>query len=246
MRPGRLGAGHADVPDDRHSRSDRLWEQVGDAFAAHWRRTTGFCAMRSRGTGGQEIKEAGDSFLVAFASAGAAIACAVSCQQALAQQEWPEAVGPLLVRMARHTGDIQFRTASTTGLALHRASRMLTPPTAGRSSSPTPTAGLLRRDLEGGDVRLIDWACTACAIFRHRAPVPRRVPRHGAGAVPAARRPRRGHAANLPPQFTRFFGREREIAELTELLQSPETRLVTLTGPGGTARRACPCRWPSG
>jgi hypothetical protein len=41
-----------------------------------------------------------------------------------------------------------------------------------------------------------------------------------------------GYAANLPLQFTRFFGREREIAELAELLQMPETRLVTLSGPG--------------
>src|SRR5262249_41898953 len=34
----------------------------------------------------------------------------------------------------------------------------------------------------------------------------------------------------LPPQATRFFGREEEIARLTELLN---TRLLTLIGPGG-------------
>jgi DNA-binding SARP family transcriptional activator len=40
----------------------------------------------------------------------------------------------------------------------------------------------------------------------------------------------------LPPQFTRFFGREEEISRLTELLCVAETRLVTLTGPGGSGK----------
>src|SRR5207244_7910626 len=44
---------------------------------------------------------------------------------------------------------------------------------------------------------------------------------------------------NLPLQFTRFFGREAQIAQLMEML-SPVTpspsRLVTLTGPGGTGK----------
>jgi predicted ATPase len=37
-------------------------------------------------------------------------------------------------------------------------------------------------------------------------------------------------------QFTRFFGREEEIAWLTAALRVPETRLVTLTGPGGSGK----------
>jgi DNA-binding SARP family transcriptional activator len=44
---------------------------------------------------------------------------------------------------------------------------------------------------------------------------------------------------NLPLRFTRFFGREREIAALVEMLSSigrPLQRLVTMTGPGGTGK----------
>jgi predicted ATPase/Tfp pilus assembly protein PilF len=41
---------------------------------------------------------------------------------------------------------------------------------------------------------------------------------------------------NLPAPPTHFIGREAELAELTELLLSPEVRLVTLTGPGGTGK----------
>src|SRR5262249_37225778 len=40
----------------------------------------------------------------------------------------------------------------------------------------------------------------------------------------------------LPAQLTHFFGRQEEIAWLTRTLSSPDVRLVTLTGPGGTGK----------
>jgi predicted ATPase/DNA-binding SARP family transcriptional activator len=41
---------------------------------------------------------------------------------------------------------------------------------------------------------------------------------------------------NLPLQFTRFFGREKEIEHLQKMLRTPSTRLVTLTGAGGSGK----------
>ncbi len=38
---------------------------------------------------------------------------------------------------------------------------------------------------------------------------------------------------HLPPQFTRFFGRETEIEQIVEMLSVQTTRLLTLTGAGG-------------
>jgi predicted ATPase len=37
-------------------------------------------------------------------------------------------------------------------------------------------------------------------------------------------------------QFNRFFGREREIAEIERLVLAPDVRLITLSGPGGTGK----------
>jgi predicted ATPase len=46
----------------------------------------------------------------------------------------------------------------------------------------------------------------------------------------------RGALGNLPPQPTPFLGRDRELAEITELLRRQEVRLLTLTGPGGIGK----------
>ena len=49
-----------------------------------------------------------------------------------------------------------------------------------------------------------------------------------------------GKPRSLPPQMpssrTPFIGRERELAELSELLARPEVRLITLMGPGGIGK----------
>jgi predicted ATPase len=41
---------------------------------------------------------------------------------------------------------------------------------------------------------------------------------------------------NLPPCPTPFVGREKELAELAEVLASPDCRLITLIGPGGIGK----------
>jgi predicted ATPase len=41
---------------------------------------------------------------------------------------------------------------------------------------------------------------------------------------------------NLPPRTSALIGRGRELAEVTSALRTPEARLLTLTGPGGTGK----------
>lgn len=64
-------------------------------------------------------------------------------------------------------------------------------------------------------------------------PVPAAPPERAASSPSAA-------ATALPPglplQLTRFFGRENDLAQLTQHVTDPETRLVTLLGPGGVGK----------
>jgi predicted ATPase len=48
--------------------------------------------------------------------------------------------------------------------------------------------------------------------------------------------PLRWQPASFPAQTSLFVGREQQVAALRELLQRPEVRLVTLTGPGGIGK----------
>src|SRR5215471_13285846 len=44
------------------------------------------------------------------------------------------------------------------------------------------------------------------------------------------------YRSNLPAQVTPLIGRKQEVASVCILLQHPEVRLVTLTGPGGVGK----------
>lgn len=55
-------------------------------------------------------------------------------------------------------------------------------------------------------------------------------------ATPVAQPPAATGPHNLPAQLTPLIGRKREIETLRQWLQSDDTRLVTLTGPGGIGK----------
>jgi class 3 adenylate cyclase len=54
--------------------------------------------------GGYEVDTQGDSFLIAFGNARAAVATAVAAQRAINAHPWP-AGAPIRVRMGLHTGE---------------------------------------------------------------------------------------------------------------------------------------------
>lgn len=188
--------------------------------------------------GGQEVKETGEGFVVVFSTAGSALACATTVQQALAEQEWPQETGRLKVRMALHTGDVEHTDGEIRqcqGTVFHYATRMLTAAHGGQVLVSEATASLAPVAGEAG-IRLVDLGVfrlrdvlTARRLFQAEYPG---MPQTNFGPLAAEA----GHRANIPLRFTRFFGREREMTRLCETLQSDDVRLVTLTGPGGNGK----------
>jgi predicted ATPase/DNA-binding SARP family transcriptional activator len=231
--------------------STALWERFGDTFRSVLSLHHTLLRNEFRRNGGVEVKESGDSFLVAFRSALDAVSCAVACQRAIAAQDWPVSLsdGKALiprVRMAVHTGEVQLEEAENPGnedsptqdyhgVALHRASRMLSAAHGGQILCSEATAALTRRDLDPS-ARLRDLG-----LFHLRdVEGPERLFQVDCSDIAGTKFPQLratpATATRLPVLFTRFFGRQKELREIGCLLRDHGVRLVTLTGTGGTGK----------
>lgn len=183
------------------------------------------------GNGGIELDTEGDSFFAVFSTADAAVRAAIEGQRALVAHSWPED-GRVRVRMGIHTGHALLGGANYIGLDVHRAARIADSAHGGQvvlSDSTralvdaSPIEGMELRDL--GEHRLKDLARPERLSQLEIDGLDNEFPvLHTLDARPN----------NLPMQMTSFLGRGEEIHELSELLQT--TRLVTLTGSGGTGK----------
>ncbi len=193
--------------------------------------------------------------LLLFGRASDAIGCAVDAYHALASL--PRGGDASRVRMALNAGETGLPSGSAP--ALQDTTLILRAGHAGQILCSESAAVLARSHLPPG-VALVDLG--PYRLRREEAPV--RLfqvewPREAQGPFPPLRA-EAGYNNNLPPDFTRFFGREEQIAQLREMLApggrsvfgvrcwdepDPDTehrtpnaehRLVTLTGPGGSGK----------
>jgi predicted ATPase/class 3 adenylate cyclase len=182
--------------------------------------------------GGIELGAEGDALFVAFTGAGAAAAAAAAAQRALASHEWPEDAG-IRVRMGLHTGEPTPTADGYVGLDMHRAARVAAAAHGAQVLLSQTTRDLLPESLDRltfrdlGEHRLKDLSG------------PQRLHQLCIEGLDADFPPPRtieGHAINLPVQPTPLVGRSRELEEVRTLLLGEGTRMVTLTGPGGTGK----------
>jgi predicted ATPase/class 3 adenylate cyclase len=211
--------------------STRLLSQLGAQYGEALSVQRSIIREEVRRWRGREIGTGGDSFFVVFTSAADAVSAAMAAQHRLNSYPWPDHAA-LRVRMGLHTGEPTWYEDDYIGLDVHRAARIASTAHGGQIVVSASTAQLIGD--RSPDVRLRD-------LGWHRLkdiPEPEHILQLVADGLEEDFPPLKslGTPTNLPPFPTPILGRDNELAEIAAQFMSSGTRLVTLTGPGGTGK----------
>src|ERR1700687_4112697 len=192
--------------------STRLWETQPDemtAAVARLDRTVSDVVAAHHGVRPVEQGE-GDSFVVAFARASDAVACALGLQRA--------PLAPIRLRIGVHTGEIQLRDdANYIGPTINRTARLRDLAHGGQTvlSGVTEPLVVARPPADvwltdRGTHQLRDLPRPERVVLLCHPDLPNEFPPlRVSGTVPSTR---------LPAQLTSFVGRDAQLTQLRELL----------------------------
>jgi predicted ATPase/class 3 adenylate cyclase/DNA-binding CsgD family transcriptional regulator len=208
--------------------STRLWQaQPDEMSAAVARLDRAVSDLVAEHNGVRPVEQGeGDSFVVAFARASDAVACALELQLA--------PLSPISLRIGLHTGEVQLRDeANYVGPTINRTARLRDLAHGGQTVLSATTSDLLADGLPAGA-----WMLDLGSHPLRDLPRPERVTQlcHAdlRNDFPLLRAPKTTGKQHLPPQFTSFVGRGAEIETVRQLIAA--NRLVTLTGAGGVGK----------
>ncbi len=200
-------------PEQMKSAVARLDQTLSDAVATH------------HGVRPVEQGE-GDCFVIAFARAADAVACALELQRA--------PLAPIKLRVGVHTGDVHLRDEGNyIGPTINRTARLRDLAHGGQTVLSGATEPLILDQLPP-DVTVMDLGTHPLRDL----PRPERVVQlchpdlHN--VFPPLRTANIVATENLPVQLSSFIGRKAEIRDIREALAN--NRLVTLTGAGGAGK----------
>ena len=208
--------------------STRLWETAPDEVtAAIARLDATLTKLIATHDGVRPVEQGeGDSFVIAFARASDAVACALALQRA--------PLAPIRLRIGVNTGEIQLRDEGNyIGPTINRTARLRDLGHGGQTLLSAATEAMVLDHLPDEA-----WLTDLGAHPLRDLPRPERVVQLCHPDIrndfPPLRTAERPAVAHLPAQLTSFIGRTGQIAEVCTLLDG--NRLVTLTGAGGSGK----------
>ena len=182
--------------------------------------------------GGAEMGTEGDSFFVVFESAADGVRAALEAQSGLAVQDWPRGAS-VAVRIGLHTGEPMRHGDGYVGMDVHRAARVSAAAHGGQVVMTEATRSLAQEAVAGAAV-ISDLGWHRFKDFADPLHIFQALPTELAREFPPLRS--LGASSSLPVGETDMVGRETDLEALRALLDRPNARLLTLTGPGGTGK----------
>ncbi|WP_293326723.1 helix-turn-helix transcriptional regulator [Mycobacterium sp.] len=208
--------------------STGLWESQPEQMTAAFARLDRALSELVAAHGGVRPVEQGegDSFVLAFARASDALACALALQRA--------PLAPISLRIGVHTGEVQLRDEGNyIGSTINKTARLRNLAHGGQTVLSGVTEALVA-DALPADVWLTDLGTHELRGVARPERVVQLCHSDLRNDFPPLRTVKSVAGHSLPSQFTLFVGRGAQLAEVGKLLA--EHRMVTLTGAGGAGK----------